>query len=143
MQKFFYFYISRYILSSACFHSSQGKYSVGKSLKPWNFPGGTVVKNTSSNSGDMDSIPGWGTKTPQMMEVYWTSRSLPNKIRYWNITENRLLLTGKLKISRTINNKYVWCHNETFTIKKHTFLKTINSIYKIVILQNANIKGSL
>ena len=64
MQKFFYFYISRYILSSACFHSSQGKYSVGKSLKPQNFPGGTVVKNTSSNSGDMGSIPGWGTKTP-------------------------------------------------------------------------------
>ena len=60
MQKIFYFYISRYILSSACFHSSQGKYSVGKSLKPWNFPGGTVVKNAPGNTEAMGSIPGPG-----------------------------------------------------------------------------------
>ena len=28
------------------------------------FPGGPVVKNPPSNSGDMDSIPGQGTKIP-------------------------------------------------------------------------------
>ena len=78
-----------------------------------------------------------------MMEVYWTSRSLPNKARYWNITENRLLLTGKLKKFKAINNKCVWCHNETLSIKKHMFLEILNSIYKTVILQNANVKDSL
>ena len=28
------------------------------------FPGGPVVKNPSSNAGDMGWIPGWGTKLP-------------------------------------------------------------------------------
>ena len=28
------------------------------------FLGGPVVKNPSSNEGDMDSIPGWAAKTP-------------------------------------------------------------------------------
>ena len=27
-------------------------------------PGGAVVKNPSSNAGDVGSIPGWGTKIP-------------------------------------------------------------------------------
>ena len=27
------------------------------------FPGGAVVKNPSSNAGDVGSIPGWGTKS--------------------------------------------------------------------------------
>ena len=65
MQKKIYFYISRYILSSACFHSSQGKYSVGKSLKPWNFPGGTMVKNMFSNSGIQFLV---GKLKPHMMQ---------------------------------------------------------------------------
>ena len=30
----------------------------------WNFPGGPVVKNPPSNSGDTGSIPSWGTKIP-------------------------------------------------------------------------------
>ena len=28
------------------------------------FPSGPMVKNTSSNAGDLGSIPGWGTKIP-------------------------------------------------------------------------------
>ena len=28
------------------------------------FPGGPVVKNPTSNAGDVGSIPGWGTKIP-------------------------------------------------------------------------------
>ena len=28
------------------------------------FPGGPVVKISSSNAGDVGSIPGWGTKIP-------------------------------------------------------------------------------
>ena len=28
------------------------------------FPGGPVAKNPSSNAGDMDSTPVWGTKIP-------------------------------------------------------------------------------
>ena len=30
----------------------------------WDFPGTPVVKNSSSNAGDMGSIPGQGTKIP-------------------------------------------------------------------------------
>ena len=30
----------------------------------WDYPGGPVVKNTSSNAGDVGSIHGWGTKIP-------------------------------------------------------------------------------
>ena len=34
-------------------------------LKQWGgFPGGPVVKNLPSNSGDVGSIPGQGTKIP-------------------------------------------------------------------------------
>ena len=34
-------------------------------LKQWrDFPGGPVVKTSSSNAGAMCSIPGWGAKTP-------------------------------------------------------------------------------
>ena len=29
-------------------------------IKPWGFPGGTVVKNLPANAGDMDSIPKLG-----------------------------------------------------------------------------------
>ena len=29
------------------------------------FPGGPVVRNLPSNAGDVGSIPGWGTKSPQ------------------------------------------------------------------------------
>ena len=28
------------------------------------FPGGPVIKNSHSNTGDLSSIPGWGTKIP-------------------------------------------------------------------------------
>ena len=30
----------------------------------WDFPGGPVVKNLPSNTGDVGSISGWGTKIP-------------------------------------------------------------------------------
>ena len=33
-------------------------------MKPWDIPGGPVVKNLPSNAGDMGSVPGWGTKIP-------------------------------------------------------------------------------
>ena len=33
-----------------------------KKLK--DFPGSPVVKTSSSNAGDVDSIPGWGAKIP-------------------------------------------------------------------------------
>ena len=32
---------------------------------PGDVPGGPVVKNPPCNTGDMGSIPGWGTKIPQ------------------------------------------------------------------------------
>ena len=32
------------------------------------FPGGPVVKNPTSNVGDVDLIPGWGTETPHAIE---------------------------------------------------------------------------
>ena len=31
------------------------------------FPGGPVVKNLSSNAGDVSLIPGWGTKMPHAL----------------------------------------------------------------------------
>ena len=34
-----------------------------KKVLPGDFPGGPVVKNSPSNAGDMDSIPGWGTRS--------------------------------------------------------------------------------
>ena len=34
------------------------------SLSLWDFPGGSIVKNSSSNSRDTGSVPGWGTKIP-------------------------------------------------------------------------------
>ena len=34
----------------------------------WDFPGGPVVKNSPSNAGDMGSIPGQGTKIPQLRD---------------------------------------------------------------------------
>ena len=33
-------------------------------IKWRDFPGGPVVKNLPSNTGDVGSIPGWGTKIP-------------------------------------------------------------------------------
>ena len=38
-----------------------------KKKKNWlrDFPGGPVVKNPPSNTGDAGSIPGWGTQIPQ------------------------------------------------------------------------------
>ena len=32
----------------------------------WDFPGGPVVKNLPSNTGDTSSIPGWGIKIPHI-----------------------------------------------------------------------------
>ena len=33
----------------------------------WDFPGGPVVKNLSSNAGDVGLILGWGTKIPNAL----------------------------------------------------------------------------
>ena len=33
-------------------------------FKAWDFPGGTVVKTSTSNAGDEGLIPGWGVKIP-------------------------------------------------------------------------------
>jgi len=33
----------------------------------WDFPGGPVVKNLSSNAGDVGLTPGWGTKIPNAL----------------------------------------------------------------------------
>ena len=43
--------------------------SQSKGLKNtlWDFPGGPVVKNPPSSAGDLCSIPGQGTKTPQLL----------------------------------------------------------------------------
>ena len=38
------------------------------------------------------------------------------------ITEHRFPFTEKIKIFRTIN-KYAWHHMETFSIRKHFFLR--------------------
>ena len=38
-------------------------------LLQWeDFPGGPVVRNPPARTGDMGSIPGWGTKIPHVME---------------------------------------------------------------------------
>ena len=41
-----------------------GTMAVAVPVKKRGFPGCPVVKNSSSNAGDADSIPGQGTKTP-------------------------------------------------------------------------------
>ena len=38
----------------------EGNSRIGTWAK--DFPGGPVVKNSTSNAGDVDSIPSWGTK---------------------------------------------------------------------------------
>ena len=40
------------------------KAILSKKNKAGDFPGGPVVKNLSSNAGDVGLIPGWGTKIP-------------------------------------------------------------------------------
>ena len=40
------------------------QYGGSSKIKNRDFPGGPVVKNPSSNAGDMGSIPGRGTKIP-------------------------------------------------------------------------------
>ena len=35
----------------------------------WDFPGGPVVKNLSSNAGDVGLILGWGGKIPTCSEA--------------------------------------------------------------------------
>ena len=32
--------------------------------QPGDFPDGGVIENLPSNAGDVDSMPGWGTKSP-------------------------------------------------------------------------------
>ena len=34
----------------------------------WDFPGGPVVKNSPCNTGDVGSVPDWGTTIPPAME---------------------------------------------------------------------------
>ena len=57
-------------------------------INVWSFPGGLVVKN-SAKAGDMDSIPGRGTKIPYAAEqlspyVAITEPMLYNKKSYHN-----------------------------------------------------------
>ena len=40
----------------------------GQRQMTWDFPGGPVVKNLSSKTGDTGSILGWGTKISNAME---------------------------------------------------------------------------
>ena len=44
------------------------KISLKKKNTIRDFPGGPVVKNLSCNAGDLDSIPGQGTKVPHDLE---------------------------------------------------------------------------
>ena len=37
-------------------------------MRPWDFPGGPVVKNLPCNAGYAGPIPGWGTKIPHTTE---------------------------------------------------------------------------
>ena len=43
------------------------------------FPGGPVVKNPPSNSGDLGSTPGWGSKIPPAMGQLNLSAECHNK----------------------------------------------------------------
>ena len=47
-----------------------------KGRKIWDFLGGPVVKNLSSNAGDVGSIPGWGTKVPNALGCHVKSSPL-------------------------------------------------------------------
>ena len=48
------------------------------------FPGGTVVKNLSSNAGDTASVPDWGTEIPhalgQLSPHGSTTESMPRAL---------------------------------------------------------------
>ena len=35
----------------------------------WDFPGGPVVKTSSSNAGDVGSIPGWRLQMPYSLKA--------------------------------------------------------------------------
>ena len=43
---------------------AKGKQYPKKSAYIWDFPGGPAVKNPPCNAGDVDSIPGPGTRIP-------------------------------------------------------------------------------
>ena len=47
--------------------SNSGKMNVLKRLQNQDFPGGPVVKNPSSNTGDAGLISGQGTKIPHVV----------------------------------------------------------------------------
>ena len=56
--------------------------STNKTATIWDFPGGTLVKNSPCNAGDAGSIPTWGTKIPHACcgatnpthHYYWSPR---------------------------------------------------------------------
>ena len=47
--------------------SFRQKKRAKKNAAEEDFPGGPVVKNLSSNAGDVGLIPGWGTKIPHAL----------------------------------------------------------------------------
>ena len=49
------------------FQAKKKKKIAKKNVAEEDFPGGPVVKNLSSNAGDVGLIPGWGTKIPHAL----------------------------------------------------------------------------
>ena len=59
------------------------------------FPGGSVVKNTPANAGDLDSIPGFG-EDPLEKEMTTDSNILAKKVQ-WTEEPGKLQFIGSQK----------------------------------------------
>ena len=46
----------------------------------WNFPGGPMVKTLPSNTRDVGSTPGWGTKIPHALKPKIQNRNSSNTV---------------------------------------------------------------
>ena len=64
------------------FQAKKKKKIAKKNVAEEDFPGGPVVKNLSSNAGDVGLIPGWKTKIPpdtrqQSLQAHSEEREKP------------------------------------------------------------------
>ena len=70
-----YFVISCDLYTFLDIFTFNSKYSF---KKDWDFPGGLVVKNPTSNAGNAGSIPGLGMKIPHAMRKAHVPQLRPN-----------------------------------------------------------------
>ena len=83
---------------------------------PRDILGGPVVKNLSSNVGNMGSIPGWGTKIPH--------------------TIGQLSLHVTTREDCTLQQRVHMLQQRASTVKKNVFPESINIMYMCEITAN-------